>query len=145
MRLALTLATVLALQAQLQPVPQDPDKACLEGLVLTAATGEPLRKPTLTLRMNIAAPTPNQPRPPETTYTVTSDVTGKFEFANIDPGDYQLTARRDGSADAHPGNTGNTRTVEPILLNRADHKTNFTVNLVPYGALAGVTLDEDRD
>ena len=70
MRLALTFATILALHAQTQPIPQDPDKARLEGVVLNSATGEPLRKTTLTLRMNVAAPAPNQPRPPETTYTV---------------------------------------------------------------------------
>jgi hypothetical protein len=146
MRLAFTFATVLALYAQPpQTVPQDPDKARLEGMVLNSATGEPLRKTTLTLRMNVAAPAPNQPRPPQSTYTVTSDVTGKFEFANVEPGDYQLTARHDGFADAHVGNTGNGRRVEPILLNRADRKTNVTVKLIPYGALAGVTLDEDGD
>jgi hypothetical protein len=145
MRLALTFATILALHAQTQPVPQDPEKARLEGIVLNSATGEPLRKTTLTLLMNAAAPAPNQPKPPQTTYTITSDVTGKFEFANVDPGDYQLTARREGFAEAHLGNTGNGRRVEPILLNRSDRKTNFTVKLVPYGALTGVTLDEDGD
>ena len=143
-RFALFLAIGFALRAQ-QPVPQDPDKARLEGTVLNAATSEPLRKTTLTLRMNVAAPARNQPQAPQTAYTVTSGVTGKFEFANVDPGDYQLTARHDGFADMRLGNTGNGKRVEPILLNRADSKTNVIVKLAPYGAIAGVVLDEDGD
>ena len=144
MRRLILFAFACALQAQQQPVTQDPEKARLEGSVLNAATGEPLRKTTLTLRINGAASGRNafagQP-----TYTVTSDVTGKFEFANVEPGDYQLTARHDGFADARLGNTGSGRKVEPIVFARGDRKTNFTVKLTPYGALAGVTLDEDGD
>src|SRR5258705_52874 len=32
-----------------------------------------------------------------------------------------------------------------LATRRAGRKTNFTVKLVPYGALAGVTVDEDGD
>jgi len=144
MRRIILFAFAFALQAQQQPVTQDPERARLEGSVLSAATGEPLRKTTLTLHINGAASGRNvfQAQP---TYTVISDVTGKFEFANVEPGDYQLTARHDGFADVRLGNTGSGRKAEPILFNRGDRKTNFTVKLTPYGALSGVTLDEDGD
>jgi len=146
MKLLLCLVVTLALRSQQQPVQQDPDKARLEGQVLNSATGEPLRKTRLTLRMNVAAlKDQNAPKPPETTYTITSDATGKFEFANIEPGDYQLAANHDGFAQLRLGNLGNGKKTEPILLNRADRKTNFTIKLVPYGAIAGVVLDEDGD
>jgi hypothetical protein len=146
MKLLLCLVVTLALRSQQQPVPQDPDKARLEGQVLNAATGEPLRKTRLTLRMNVAAlKDQSAPKPPETTYTVTSDATGKFEFANVDPGDFQLTAIHDGFASARLGNLGDGKKTEPIFLNRADRKTSFTIKMVPYGAIAGVVLDEDGD
>jgi hypothetical protein len=151
-KVACLFAFPLALLAQPQQpvvqgqIAQDPEKAALEGQVLNAATSEPLRKATLTLRMNVAALATQRGRQPEaTTYTVTSDAAGKFAFVNVDPGDYRLTARRDGFADIVLGNTGHGRTVEPILLARADRKTGFTVKMVPYGAIAGLLLDEDGD
>src|SRR5215831_8753228 len=141
-------AAALALQAQTptQPVPQDPEKARLEGIVLNAVSKEPLRKTHLTLRMNVAAPKDQRTaKPPESTYTVTADATGHFEFANVDPGDYQLTATRDGFAQVRLGNQNNGKKTEPILLSRADRKTEFTVKMIPYGAISGVVLDEDGD
>src|SRR5690348_65434 len=99
MKLLLCLAIPLALWSQQQPIQQDPDKARFEGQVLNSATGEPLRKTRLTLHMNSTlTKDPNSPKPPQSTYTITSDSTGKFEFANVDPGDYQLTANHDGFA-----------------------------------------------
>jgi hypothetical protein len=145
-RTAVFLLLPLALFAQApQAVVQDPEKAALEGQVLNAATGEPLRKATLTLLMNVAAVTTQRGERPATAYTVTSDAVGKFAFANVDPGDYRLVARRDGFADLTLGNTGSGRKVEPILLSRADRKINLLVKMTPYGALAGVVLDEDGD
>src|SRR5437764_700778 len=85
---------VLLAQAP-QPVAQDPAKARLEGQVLNAVGKEPLKKARLTLRMNVAAmQTQRQQQPAATsTYTVTSDAMGKFEFPNVEPGDYQMTVR----------------------------------------------------
>jgi hypothetical protein len=97
--------------------------------------------------MNVAAvQTQREQQPAATTYTATSDPMGKFAFANVDPGDYQLRVVRDGYADAVLGNTGSGRKVpQPILLVRADRKSDFTVKMIPYGAIAGTLLDEDGD
>src|SRR6516165_3201560 len=130
-----------------QPVAQDPDKAELSGQALDAVTNQPLRKANLVLRMNVAAlQTQRGQQPVATTYTATSDAMGKFAFANVDPGDYQLRVVRDGYADTVLGNTGSGRKVpQPILLVRADRKSDFTVKMIPYGAIAGMLLDEDGD
>src|ERR1700674_3829210 len=93
MKSAILLAVPALLLAQPpQPVAQDPAKARLEGQVLNAVGNEPLRKTRLTLRMNVAAMTTQRQQQPAATptYTVTTDVMGKFEFPNVDPGDYQL-------------------------------------------------------
>jgi hypothetical protein len=144
MNSALFLALPLALLAQpVQPVPQDPAKARLEGQVLNAVTSEPLRKTRLILRMNAAA-TNTQPAV-TSTYTVTSDAMGKFEFPNVDPGDYQLTIRRDGFANLVLGAKNSVRKTDPILLGPGDRKTDFLVRLVPLGSISGSVLDEDGD
>ena len=62
MKPALLLAAAFALQAQTQPIPQDPEKARLEGVVINAITNEPLRKAHLSLRMNVAALRISEPR-----------------------------------------------------------------------------------
>ena len=148
MKAAIILGLPLVLLAQApQPVPQDPAKARLEGQVLNAVTNEPLRKTRLTLRMNVAAMTTQRQEQPAatSTYTVTSDAAGKFEFANVDPGDYQLTIRRDGFANLVLGAKNAAHKTDPILLNAGDRKADFLVRLVPYGSISGSVLDEDGD
>jgi hypothetical protein len=127
-------------------VPQDPDKARLEGHVFNSATAEPLRKAKLTLRMNVAQQqTQRQQQQPVSVYTVTSDAEGAFVFANVDPGDYQLNVTHDGFADLRLGNRSGPKKPEPILLAASDRKSNFIVKLVPHGAVAGLLVDEDGD
>jgi hypothetical protein len=146
MKFTVFLAAALTVHAQTQPILQDPEKARLEGIVLNAVTKEPLRKTRLTLRMNVAAVKDQRvAKPPESTYTVTAGATGHFEFANVDPGDYQLSATHDGFAQVHLGDQNNGKKTEPILLSRADRKTEFTVKMIPYGAISGMVLDEDGD
>ena len=131
MKLAVLFVLPVVLLAQaVQPVAQDPAKARLEGRVLNSVTNEPLRKARLTLQLNAAA---------LTTYPATSDAMGKFIFANIDPGDYELAVRHDGFA---PLVLGAKR---PLLFGAGDRKSDFQVRLVPYGSISGNVLDEDGD
>src|SRR5689334_14916650 len=105
-RFMLWFPLLLAAQPQ-QPVPQDPDKARLEGRVFNAVSGEPLRKTKLTLRLNVAQDRSSRQQPqdkPVSTQTVVSDSEGRFAFINVDPGDYQLVATHDGFADVRLGN-----------------------------------------
>ena len=71
MRLALLLLLPALLFGQTPPAVQAREKASLEGQVLNSATGEPLRKVRVTLKMNVAPPEatrrppqPAAPRPP---------------------------------------------------------------------------------
>jgi hypothetical protein len=146
-RLVLLALPALLLAQTPQPVPQDPAKARLEGQVLNSVTNEPLRMTRLTLRMNVAAMTTQRGQQPgaTSTYTVTSDAAGRFEFANVDPGDYQLTVRRDGFANLVLGAKYTAHKTDPILLNAGDRKADFLVRLVPYGSISGSVLDEDGD
>jgi hypothetical protein len=76
---------------------------------------------------------------------VTTDAAGKFEFANVDPGDYQLTIRRDGLINLVLGAKNAAHKTDPILLNAGDPKADFLVRLVPYGSIGGSTFDQDGD
>lgn len=138
---------VLLLAQPPQPVVQDPAKARLEGHVLSSITNEPLRKTKLTLRMNVAAAAAQrqQQATPPSTFTATTDATGAFVFANVEPGDYQLTVRRDGFAAQTLGARNAARKTDPILLGPGDRKSDFLVKLVPFGTLSGSVLDEDGD
>jgi hypothetical protein len=129
-----------------QPVPQDPDKARLEGHVFNLVTGEPLRKTRLTLRMNVAQQhDTRQQQQPVTSYTATSDTEGLFAFVNVEPGDYRLVATHDGFADVRMGNYSGVRKPEPIALGPSDRKSEFNIKMIPYGTISGVMVDEDGD
>jgi hypothetical protein len=111
------------------------DKAGLSGTVFNAATGEPVRKARLTLRLNSTAA---EAPPP---VTVGTDDAGKFEFVDIAPGAYRLLARRDGFAQVELG----ARARDAVLLGPGDRKTEFQVKLVPHGVIAGVITEPDGD
>src|SRR5258708_7642530 len=135
MRLALLLLIAALLFGQTQPVVQDRDKASLEGQVLNSTTGAPLRKVRVTLKMNVAAPqaTRQQPQPagpPPSGVTVVTDAAGKFQFPNLDPGDYQLNARRDGFANVQLGIRDGSKKADPIVLAKGDFKTGFLVKMI---------------
>src|SRR5215831_1398178 len=118
MRLALLLLPFAAL---CQEPANPPAKATLEGQVVNAVGGEPLRKVRLSLRLNVAAR--SEPRravqsqaPTNLTISVQSDAAGKFVFESIEPGDYQLTARRDGFQNEVMGALSQGKKREPIIL-----------------------------
>jgi hypothetical protein len=89
MKLALLL---LPLAAFCQDAADAAPKATLEGTVVNAVGGEPLRKARVTLRLNVG------PTRQIVQTVVTSDPAGKFYFPNVDPRDYQLIVRHDGFA-----------------------------------------------
>jgi hypothetical protein len=145
--LVLLAASLLHAQQQGSTPAQDPEKARLEGRVFNSVTGEPLRKTRLTLRMNVAqrqGQGRQQQEQPVTTYTVTSDAEGKYAFANVEPGDYELIVVHDGFADLRLGDRS-ARKPEPILLGAKDTKSDFNLKLVPYGSISGILVDEDGD
>ena len=67
------------------------DLCSIEGRVLNALTGEPLKKVTLSLR-NLDG-LPGMPRP---LYSTVSGPDGRFAMKEIEPGSYLLSAERAG-------------------------------------------------
>ena len=129
------------------PPSKTPPKARLEGQVINSVSSEPLRKTRLTLRMNAAAPSAQRQQQPAVTptYTVTTDAAGKFEFPNVEPGDYQLSIRRDGFANLVLGAKNTrarpSRSCSMPAIARPISWSNWCLSAI----LSGTVLDEDGD
>ena len=74
-----------------RPEVKPEDLCTLEGKVVSAATGEPVRKANLILRGTEMGPS-SYP----VSYTTTTDASGKFAMKDIEPGKYRLHANRGG-------------------------------------------------
>ena len=73
-----------------------PAKGSIEGQVMNGKAGSPLKKATVTL----VGANPNLGNPGRGQMPVrksaTTDETGRFSFAGLEPGKYQLSAQRQG-------------------------------------------------
>src|SRR5208282_2779181 len=97
------LATSLWLTApsssgQTQPAAKPGDFATLDGHILDALTGEPVKKATVTLtptnvkQQDSLAPGATLPQQ----FATTSDSSGHFAMKDIDPGSYRMQVTRNG-------------------------------------------------
>jgi protocatechuate 3,4-dioxygenase beta subunit len=115
-----------------------PPSARLEGRVVHALTGEPLRKVKLTLQ-----PYGNPGAGFQT--AVASDEEGRFAFDELEPGNYLLRAARMGFLPApygarRPGSPGTG-----IALAEGQTLRGIEFRLTPQAVVSGRILDEDGD
>jgi protocatechuate 3,4-dioxygenase beta subunit len=105
----------------------------VEGRVLSA-TGEPLRKVSLSLRPNGRG---------GGNYSTTSATDGSFRFGSVDPGNYALTGERTGYVRetlSSPG--GQTKVIEVVS---EKNTAGIELKLTPQSVIAGHVFDEDGD
>ena len=84
-------------------------------------------------------PTLNSGSPRPAPITTATDAEGKFEFANVNPGDYQLAAQRDNFQYIAP------RRPELVSLKAGDAKRDIVLRLTPLGVIAGLVRDENGE
>jgi protocatechuate 3,4-dioxygenase beta subunit len=114
---------------------QGQDGACsVEGIVLNAATGEPLKGVELTL---VGGDTGEQAAPVSTT----SDERGAYHFSGVAPGRYLLVARRIGFTSSY-GPDGALTSSSTFLLTPGDKARNIVVRLAPYANIRGRISDD---
>ena len=90
-----------------QPVESKPEDRCaIEGRVLSAATGEPVKRASLILRRTDLAP--NSGTVP-TSYSSATDTGGGFAMKDIEPGKYRLSVSRTGFVNTEYGARGPQR------------------------------------
>lgn len=140
---SLLLASFLA---QSQPAgPQAPaqgDPKCkLEGQVISAATGAPLKRAVLRLSP-AGAGTSGEPG---TDFTSSTDSSGRFVMANVDPGTYTLNAERSGYIAQQYGARSENSDGTRLKLESGQSMKDLLFRMVPQGVVFGKVVDEDGE
>lgn len=107
------------------------ETGAIEGVVLNATTGEPIRKAIVTLQKMTPPAVPTQ--------NASTDVSGRFAFDDVEPGVYGLEATRKDYL-RKPGEGG-----EVVVLPPARHICDIAIKLRPASVLSGKVVDEDGD
>ena len=130
----LLLASAAAAQ---QAIPQPDTGGLVEGRVIYAATGEPIRKAHVTLGSSATEH--------DSELVATTDETGRFRFANVSQGVYRLTTYKPGFL---PGGYGQVQPEDAqnlLKVNTSEHIQDLTLRLFPAGTISGHVLDADGD
>src|SRR5581483_2917225 len=144
----LTLALLLFLQVtsaiqqagqpagQRQPETKPADQCTIEGVVLKASTGEPLKKAVVSLR---------KVEGQDSAKSATTDASGHFELKAIDPGRYMLQATRNGYARESYGQRAPSGPGTVLTLSPGQHVKDVVFRLIPAAVIAGHIYDEDGE
>jgi Carboxypeptidase regulatory-like domain len=133
LRLLLLSAFALPVFAQTIPAP-----CRIEGRVLSAATGAPLKRATLRTELRGHVPpgyTVNDP----TDFETTSDAEGRFVFDAIPPSRfYFLTAERPGYLSYEPDRMFD-------CTDSAGENVNLVIKLIPQAVISGRVVNDDGE
>ncbi len=123
---------VSSLAAQQLPV-TSVEKGTIEGLVVSARTGEPLRKAGVSLR---------QVQGREPRYATSTDASGHFIQRDIEPGRYRLWVERNGYVRQEYGQRAANRPGTILTLQPGQYLRDIVLRLIPTGAITGRVYDE---
>ena len=124
------------LSAQQRVPPPNADVCTVEGQVVSASTGEPLRKASIQL-MQVGKVRGEW-------YTTTTTAGGRFALQDIEPGKYRLQAIKTGYAQNQFG-AGASRQVTSISLDPGQHLRDIILRLLPQAVITGRVVDEDGE
>jgi len=123
------------------PVPPE-DLCTVQGQVVNTVTGEPLKKANLNLQRTDM--TPSMMSVP-TSYSTSTDASGKFAMKDIESGKYLLTVMRNGFVTTTYGSRGPFRPGTTISLSRGQNLKEVNFRLTPHGVVTGRIVDEDGE
>jgi hypothetical protein len=119
--------------------PTRPEDLCsVEGQVVNAITGEPVKKAQINMNGSGG-------RGKATSFGAVTDGSGGFVIENLDPGPYSLSAERNGFVRQQYGARGPDRPGSPVVLSAGQHTRDLVFRLLPQGVIAGHILDEDGE
>jgi hypothetical protein len=119
--------------AQQAPVPE---KCTLSGSVVDSVTGLPLGK------VELVAEHPGGWDPSAST---TTDARGHFKMVDVDPGEYRLSAKRNGYLDTFYGARKSSTGGSAIILTAGQNMEDLQISLTPFGVIAGTVRDPDGE
>src|SRR5438105_4768297 len=115
-----------------------PEELCIvEGSVLNANTGEPVKKITVSL-YSVGRAAPPQ-------HSAVTDASGKFVMKQVEPGGYFLGANGNGYPSQIFGQKRRGGRGKLITLAPGAHETSIVFRLPPGAVITGTVYDEDGD
>ena len=108
----------------------------MEGLVVKATTGEPLKKAWVMLG-NVESRQPS--------YVTSTDSSGRFVLKEVEPGHYRLWVERSGYVPQEYGQRGVHRAGTILTLESGQSLRDIILRLVPTSAIAGRVYDEEGE
>ncbi|MGO8732502.1 MAG: carboxypeptidase regulatory-like domain-containing protein [Terriglobia bacterium] len=130
----LALLFLFAAPQQKTPTQNPADLCTIQGVVVKAGTGEPLRKATVA-----AIPTNGQLQVAET------DAMGRFELKGLYPGRYSLAAQHNGFVKQRYGQRSPQGTGTTLTLSSGQKISDITFQLIPSAVITGHVYDEDGE
>jgi protocatechuate 3,4-dioxygenase beta subunit len=138
---------VLASLAMAQQAPAPEKKlASVEGKIVDASTGEPVRKANLVLMQRPTAGGGAAMTGPPPSTAVSSDAEGKFSFTSVEPGRYGLSAEKAGYVRQQYGTrTGQFGPGTQLVLEPGQKIASIEFRLMPQAVITGKVLDDDGE
>jgi hypothetical protein len=132
-------------QQQRQPSPaatpqqtvRPEDRGSIQGFVVKLGTGEPVAKAVVTVSLFNGGR--NQ------SYSATTTSGGQFAFQNLEPGQYRLSATRNGYVRSEYGARGPNRPGLPVTLAPAQRLNQLVLQIMPAGTITGRVFDRDGE
>lgn len=142
------LAAVFSLSGCRLPASgQAPAAGPIQGQVVNAMTGAPVRDAVITLRgpydARILLRTGSAPELAPLLARTASDDQGNFQIPNLRPGNYELISSRAGFMPATLGRIGNG--IELLALDPGQPIPHVVVKLTPCSAVTGKIVDADGE
>ena len=136
MRVPLLLLTLLlqAPQPQLTPPAR---KSSVEGVVLSAGTGEPIEDAVVTLAKAAAE---NE----AVEVSAATDSQGRFAFKDLDVATYRLVFESSGYVSQEYGQRVSRGKGTPIHLAEGQSLKSVVIRLIPTGSVSGRILDDNK-
>ncbi|MBI3668020.1 MAG: carboxypeptidase regulatory-like domain-containing protein [Acidobacteria bacterium] len=121
-----------------RPADSPSEKITIEGTVVRAGSGDPLRKAQVVLQKAEGV------EPARPLGAVTDD-DGRFLITVTDPGRYILSASRNGYVHQQYGQRGPRRPGTTLTLGRGQRLRDIVFRLVPTAVISGRVVDEDGE
>jgi hypothetical protein len=143
MSLGLAAQTVPGQTGGIAPRTKPEDLCTLDGRALNAATGEGLKKATVTLSRVGASAAATGAIPQ--IFGTSSDAGGRFAMKDLEPGTYNLEVSRNGFVTTQYGSRAPSRPGTPLTLAAGQKVKDLVIRLAPHGVVTGRILDADGD